>query len=373
MTRTVPGSGAVIEPIFDEIFGVRAVEVLDGGSGYTTSDPPRLTITGCGTPDVEALLYPIIDNESGRIIHVRVLSRGRGYDPLRLQIIPEQETPNVVTSFDIKRIFQSHPNSPTTAAFTDDRLRIVSDNHPKPSQHFLTEREPGGSDTIVDRSFDQTFIYRGGKDVPHPDAANRQYQGDKAMGIMANGVLLHTPEWGQDGNPPPGFTIDAVKYPYIKNNNAYDAVLDNQVYYYKTNRLINEWNLDNGVFDWGRIRQFVWQVKTEHDNVLIDLASLDQTIGSVEVGRVVDCITSTAKGEVAKIVKDNLGNPTKIYLRNLTGVPFQENDVCLGANGFQFRVSGIPRTFETGIFYICLLYTSPSPRDEKVSRMPSSA
>ena len=352
MTRTVPGSGAVIEPIFDEIFGVRAVEVLDGGSGYTTSDPPRLTITGCGTPDVEALLYPIIDNESGRIIHVRVLSRGRGYDPLRLQIIPEQETPNVVTSFDIKRIFQSHPNSPTTAAFTDDRLRIVSDNHPKPSQHFLTEREPGGSDTIVDRSFDQTFIYRGGKDVPHPDAANRQYQGDKAMGIMANGVLLHTPEWGQDGNPPPGFTIDAVKYPYIKNNNAYDAVLDNQVYYYKTNRLINEWNLDNGVFDWGRIRQFVWQVKTEHDNVLIDLASLDQTIGSVEIGRVVDCITSTAKGEVAKIVKDNLGNPTKIYLRNLTGVPFQENDVCLGANGFQFRVSGIPRTFETGIFYI---------------------
>ena len=159
MTRTVPGSGAVIEPIFDEIFGVRAVEVLDGGSGYTTSDPPRLTITGCGTPDVEALLYPIIDDESGRIIHVRVLSRGRGYDPLRLQIIPEQETPNVVTSFDVKRIFQSHPNSPTTAAFTDDRIRIVSDNHPKPSQHFLTEREPGGSDTIVDRSFDQTFIY----------------------------------------------------------------------------------------------------------------------------------------------------------------------------------------------------------------------
>ena len=101
MTRTVPGSGAVIDPIFDEIFGVRAVEVLDGGSGYTTSDPPRLTITGCGTPDVEALLYPIIDNESGRIIHVRVLSRGRGYDPLRLQIIPEQETPNVVTSFDM--------------------------------------------------------------------------------------------------------------------------------------------------------------------------------------------------------------------------------------------------------------------------------
>ena len=352
MTRTVPGSGAVIEPIFDEIFGVRAVEVLDGGSGYTTSDPPRLTITGCGTPDVEALLYPIIDDESGRIIHVRVLARGRGYNPLRLQIFPEQETPNVVTSFDIRRIFQTHPNSPTTATFTDDRLRIVSDNHPKPSQLFLSERQPGGSDTIVDRSFDQTFIYRGGKDVPHPDAANRQYQGDKAMGIMANGVLLHTPEWGQDGNPPPGFTIDAVKYPYIKNNNAYDAVLDNQVYYYQTNKLINEFDLDQGVFDYGKLELFFWQVKVEHDNILIELENLDQTIGSIEVGRIVDCISSTAKGEVAKIVTDNLGNPTKIYLRNLSGDPFQESDVCLGANGFQFRVSGIPRTFPNGIFYI---------------------
>ena len=30
-------------------------------------------------------------------------------------------------------------------------------------------------------------------------------------------------------------------------------------------------------------------------------------------------------------------------------------------------------TLLTPRFYTCLLYTSPSPRDEKVSRMPSSA
>ena len=86
MARTVPGTGAVIEPIFDEIFGVRAVKVTNGGSGYIPTDPPRLTVTGCGTPDVEALLYPIIDTDSGQIIHVRVLNRGRGYDPLRLKL-----------------------------------------------------------------------------------------------------------------------------------------------------------------------------------------------------------------------------------------------------------------------------------------------
>ena len=46
MARTVPGSGAVIEPIFDELFGVRAVEVLEGGSLYDPADPPRLTVDG---------------------------------------------------------------------------------------------------------------------------------------------------------------------------------------------------------------------------------------------------------------------------------------------------------------------------------------
>ena len=56
MARTVPGSGAVIEPIFDEVFGVRAVEVTNGGEGYDPADPPKLSISGCGTPVEEALL-----------------------------------------------------------------------------------------------------------------------------------------------------------------------------------------------------------------------------------------------------------------------------------------------------------------------------
>ena len=33
----------------------------------------------------------------------------------------------------------------------------------------------------------------------------------------------------------------------------------------------------------------------------------------------------------------------------------------------------IPKTAEKGFPYICLLYTSPSPRDRTRSRMPSSA
>ena len=340
MARTVPGTGAVIEPIFDEIFGVRAVTVINGGSGYVPNDPPRLTVTGCGTPDEAALLYPIIDSDSGRITHVRVLNRGKGYDPLRLQIIPEQETPNVVTSFDINKVWQSHPNSPTTGTFTSDRLRLVSDNHPKPTQHFLTERQPGGSTDVLDRSFDHTIIYRGGKDVPY--VGLRDEQKNKALGIMANGVLLHTPEWGTAAGTPTNFSADTVKYDYVKNTNTYDAVNDSGVYYYQSSKIVNEFALDNGVFDWGDIQLYTWNIKVETGNLVVGVSNLDETLGSIEVGRIVDEVSGTGRGEIAKIVRDNQNNVTRVYIRSLTGDAFQDNDLLLGSNGFEFRINGDP-------------------------------
>lgn len=351
MARTVPGSGAVIEPIFDEVFGVRAIKVTNGGSGYDPADPPRLTITGCGTPEREALLYPIIDADSGRIIHVRVLDRGRGYDPLRLQIVPTSETPNVVNSFDVNRIWQNHPNSATVGTFQNvtDRLRIVSDNHPKPSQYILAERQPGGSDTIVDRTFDQVFIYRGGKDVPNPSA--RSEQNDKVTGILSNGTLLHTPEWGADGNAPVGFSIDSVKYDYVKSANEYDAVIENGVYYHQSKNVINEFARANGVFDWGGLKQFTWNVKVELDNILISVSNVDETLGSVEVGRLVDEIGGNAAGEVAKIVRNEQNQITKLYIRGVTNT-FSDEDVLLGSNGFKVTISDDPIVFTNGIFYI---------------------
>ena len=44
MTRTVPGSGAIIRPEFNSVFGVRAIFVESGGDGYDANDPPKLTI-----------------------------------------------------------------------------------------------------------------------------------------------------------------------------------------------------------------------------------------------------------------------------------------------------------------------------------------
>ena len=343
MTRTVPGTGASIKPIFDENFGVSAVRVLEGGSGYDLANPPRLTISGCGTPDQEALLYPIIDADSGQIIHVRVLERGRGYDPLRLQFFPEQETPNVINSFDVNRIWQDHPNSLISGTFSadTDRLRIQSDNHPKPT-YIQEEAAPGGG-PLIDRSFDQTFIYRGGKDVPHPTV--RTEQDNKVLGIFANGGLLHTPEWGSTGNAPTNFAIDSVKYDYVKSNSVYDTVTEGNVRYYHSNKTLDEFKLGNGVFEWGKIKQFTWNVKVETGNVSLDVTNVDETLGTVVVGRTIDEIGGNASGEISKVVRNGQNVVTRIYLRQLTGSSFSKNDLCLGSTGFSFKISEDPYTF----------------------------
>ena len=84
--RTVPGSGASIIPIFNSIFGVRDVYVLEKGSGYDPNDPPRLRVENCGTPIRDAVLRAVIEGDLGELTAVEVLDPGEGYDPLRLKI-----------------------------------------------------------------------------------------------------------------------------------------------------------------------------------------------------------------------------------------------------------------------------------------------
>ena len=93
MTRTVPGSGASIRPVFNSVYGVKDVIVTNSGSGYSAADPPKLTIGNCGTPIRDAVLAAnIADN--GEILSVDVIDPGEGYNPLRL-IIDSDES-NIV-------------------------------------------------------------------------------------------------------------------------------------------------------------------------------------------------------------------------------------------------------------------------------------
>jgi hypothetical protein len=358
MARNIPGSGAQIEPIFNTVFGVKAVKVVEGGSEYTSSDPPRLTISGCGTPVRPALLYPIIDDDSGKIVHVRVLDTGSGYNPLRVSITPLQDTPTINTSFDVNRVWQGNSNSSTSGSFqiqnsdVTDRLRIVSDGDPKPSLITTDNlRAPGGSTVITDSTFDQTFIYRGGKDVPF--SGDRLFQNNKSLGIMANGVLLHTPEWGAIGNAPAGFSIDTVNHDYIKTQDEFDGVIDNQKYYYQSNKLISQFAQSNGVFENGLQKVFTWNVKTEIDNILLNTVSIQENNGNtpIEVGITVSVVGGSGTGEIAKVVRNSQGLVERVYVRIARGV-FEAGSRVLGSNGFYFTVSGDPRTFLNGFFYI---------------------
>ena len=84
---------------------------------------------------------------------------------------------------------------------------------------------------------------------------------------------------------------------------------------------------------------------------MLNVSELDESVGPVELGRAVDEIGGNATGEIAKIVRDNNGNITRIYLRRVQSA-FESGDQLIGSNGFNFVISGDPVVFTNGIFYI---------------------
>ena len=62
----------------------------------------------------------------------------------------------------------------------------------------------------------------------------------------------------------------------------------------------------------------------------------------------------------------------KILSRNNGQTIVQYDMIVIGSTGKQSRQQCIVGLL-TGKGYLCLLYTSPSPRDDTLSRMPSSA
>ena len=80
MARTVPGSGAVISANLNSSYGIESFTISNGGTGYASTDPPQISITGTTVPTTTGSFYPIIVN--GEITSIKVLSSGSGYIPL---------------------------------------------------------------------------------------------------------------------------------------------------------------------------------------------------------------------------------------------------------------------------------------------------
>jgi hypothetical protein len=81
MPSTVPGNGAILRPYFDQVtYGITSIEVLNGGTGYASTNPPLIEIQNTTTPTTAGVFFPII--VSGEIKNIKIVSSGEGYFPL---------------------------------------------------------------------------------------------------------------------------------------------------------------------------------------------------------------------------------------------------------------------------------------------------
>ena len=81
MPRTTPGSGALLKPSFDSFYGVSSISVLNGGTGYAKTDPPKIVIDGTSTPVTEGVFFPVISG-IGTISEIIIFKSGLGYYPV---------------------------------------------------------------------------------------------------------------------------------------------------------------------------------------------------------------------------------------------------------------------------------------------------
>ena len=90
---------------------------------------------------------------------------------------------------------------------------------------------------------------------------------------------------------------------------------------------------------------------------------------------------SNATTKIPKFLRDNLNNKriNKIYKKFEISLNLDESFAVAVSGGpdslalaFLSKIYAIKKNLKPK-FYICLLYTSPSPRDQEASRMPSSA
>jgi hypothetical protein len=96
-TRITPGSGAILSPNFNSEFGVSSIDVIDGGTGYASTDPPKIEIFGTNPPISEGVFYPVISN--GSIQRVVVLDPGIGYLP---EVITEGQKIGIKTTSNVE-------------------------------------------------------------------------------------------------------------------------------------------------------------------------------------------------------------------------------------------------------------------------------
>lgn len=84
------GQGAEFEIIFNEIFGVDEIKILNKGNNYDDFNPPSIEIINCGVPSIRPRFSTVV--RDGKIVDIQIIEKGSGFDPLRVEIVSEVGT-----------------------------------------------------------------------------------------------------------------------------------------------------------------------------------------------------------------------------------------------------------------------------------------
>ena len=110
------------------------------------------------------------------------------------------------------------------------------------------------------------------------------------------------------------------------------------------------------------VNQFGLDIVSEREGIDADLSRLWQ-LDDDEITK--QALLATPKIDVGKIHLVQFKNPS-------TAVRENANATDLGPKNLDVTCLDLPSKYDE-LIKICLLYTSPSPRDQRGSRMPSSA
>ena len=124
MPRTTPGQGALLRPTFNSTYGVSDIEVLDGGSGYAKTDPPKIEIDGTASPITEGVFFPVISGV-GTISDVIIFTAGVGYYPV---FSTSTQSQVVVERGAFGTIATSHSSAGIAYSVFSGDYNIVDDN-----------------------------------------------------------------------------------------------------------------------------------------------------------------------------------------------------------------------------------------------------
>ena len=143
--------------------------------------------------------------------------------------------------------------------------------------------------------------------------------------------------------------------------------------------------------EWEYLKEVVKLIK-DRSKTITEIASMSEIFFTDKLDYDSDLLSKTYNDKSIAIIKDfksaltSIEDWSRVELENIFENLMEQHDVAIGQVMKPIRValSGIP--FGPGIFDLilllgkdicqirfCLLYTSPSPRDKRQSRMPSSA